>query len=75
MKSIGNSSQLTKSEIYLVHKYISVLYTSAAFQEFSRSYGFTHVTSSPMYPQSNEGSFAQVQGIWPGSSFGYALSP
>ena len=28
-------------------------YTSSAFQEFSRSYGFTHVISSPFYPQSN----------------------
>ena len=31
-------------------------YTSAAFQEFSRIYGFTHVTSSPLYPQSNTNS-------------------
>ena len=28
-------------------------YASAAFHEFSRGYGFTHVTSSPLYPQSN----------------------
>ena len=28
-------------------------YTSATFQEFSRSYRFAHVTSSPLYPQSN----------------------
>lgn len=28
-------------------------YTPAAFQEFSRIYGFTHVTSRPLYPQSN----------------------
>ena len=28
-------------------------YSSAAFQEFSHTYGFTHVTSSPLYPQSN----------------------
>lgn len=28
-------------------------YTSSAFQEFNRSYGFTHVVSSPFYPQSN----------------------
>jgi transposase InsO family protein len=28
-------------------------YTSSTFQEFSRAYGFAHVTSSPMYSQSN----------------------
>ena len=28
-------------------------YSSAAFQEFSHTYGFTYVTSSPLYPQSN----------------------
>ena len=27
-------------------------YTSAAIHEFSHSYGFSHVTSSPLYPQS-----------------------
>ena len=38
-------------------------YTSAAFQEFSRSYGFTHVTSSPLYPQSNGFSERTVQTV------------
>lgn len=28
-------------------------YTSAAFHEFSHSCGFSHVPSSPLYPQSN----------------------
>jgi len=28
-------------------------YASAEFKEFAKSYGFTHVTSSPRYPQSN----------------------
>ena len=38
-------------------------YTSAVFQEFSRSYGFTHVTSSPLYPQSNGFSERTVQTV------------
>ena len=28
-------------------------FTSAAFQDFSRQYGFTHTTTSPYYPQAN----------------------
>ncbi|KAL9978440.1 hypothetical protein ACROYT_G015954 [Oculina patagonica] len=38
-------------------------YASAAFQEFSRSYGFTHVTFSPLYPQSNGLSERTVQTV------------
>ena len=38
-------------------------YTSAAFQKFSRSYGLTHVTSSPLYPQSNGFSETTVQTV------------
>ena len=38
-------------------------YTSAAFQEFSRSYGLTHVTSSPLYLQSNGFSERTVQTV------------
>ncbi|CAB4008641.1 Retrovirus-related Pol poly from transposon [Paramuricea clavata] len=38
-------------------------YTSSTFQEFSRAYGFTHVTSSPMYPQSNGPSERAVQTV------------
>jgi len=38
-------------------------YKSAAFQEFSRNYGFTHVTSSPMYSQSNGFSERTVQTV------------
>ena len=38
-------------------------YTSAAFQEFSRSYGFVHVTSSPLHPQSNGLSERTVQTV------------
>ena len=38
-------------------------YTSAAFQEISRSYGFTHVTSSLLYPQSNGYSERKVQTV------------
>ncbi len=38
-------------------------YASATFQEFSRSYGFTYVTSSPLYPQSNGLSERTVQTV------------
>ena len=38
-------------------------YASAAFQEFSRNYGFTHVTSSHLYPQSNSLSSRVVQTV------------
>jgi hypothetical protein len=38
-------------------------YTSSTFQEFSCAYGFTHVTSSPMYPQSNGLSERAVQTV------------
>ena len=38
-------------------------YISAAFQEFSQNYGFTHVTSSPLYPQSDGFSERTVQTV------------
>ena len=38
-------------------------YSSAAFREFSHTYGFTHVTSSPLYPQSNGVSERTVQTV------------
>ena len=38
-------------------------YSSTAFHEFSHSYGFTHVTSSPLYPQSNGLSERTVQTV------------
>ena len=38
-------------------------YSSAAFREFSHTYGFTHVTSSPLYPQSNGLSERTVQTV------------
>jgi len=37
--------------------------SSAVFQEFSHTYGFTHVTSSPLYPQSNGLSQRTVQTV------------
>ena len=38
-------------------------YTSATFQEFSHSYGFAHVSSSPLHPQSNGLSERTVQTV------------
>ena len=38
-------------------------YSSAAFQEFSRNYGFVHVSSSLLYPQSNGMSERTVQTV------------
>lgn len=28
-------------------------FTSQSFMDFARNYGFEHITSSPLYPQSN----------------------
>ena len=36
-------------------------YSSAEFAEFTRSYGFTHVTSSPKYPRANGAAERSVQ--------------
>ena len=36
-------------------------YSSAEFAEFARSYGFTHVTSSPKYPRANGAAERSVQ--------------
>ena len=38
-------------------------YSSAAFREFSHTYGFTHATSNPFYPQSNGLSERTVQTV------------
>ena len=45
--------------IFSRHEYLTVMsdngpqYSATAFEEFSTEYGFTHITSSPKYPQAN----------------------
>lgn len=44
-------------------------YSGLPFKNFAMEYGFTHVTSSPRYPQSNgeaERAVATVKGLWKG---------
>ncbi len=38
-------------------------YASRDFKQFTSAYGFAHITSSPMYPQSNESSERMVQTV------------
>lgn len=40
-----------------------VQYTSSAFQEFSRGYGFTHVISGLLYPEPNDFIERKVQTV------------
>ncbi|KAK0140295.1 hypothetical protein N1851_022770 [Merluccius polli] len=44
-------------------------YSGAPFKAFATEYGFTHITSSPRYPQANgeaERAVATVKGLWKG---------
>ena len=58
-------------------------FTAASFQDFSKKYGFTHVTTSPYYPQANGfiertvqtvKNIFQVQRIWLWPSSSHAMS-
>lgn len=42
-------------------------YACALFKDFASEYGFTHLTSSPRYPQGNgeaEWAVGTVKGLW-----------
>jgi transposase InsO family protein len=59
-KTLASSIITAMKEIFATHGIPDVVisdngpqYASEAFQSFAKTYGFTHTTSSPLYPQSN----------------------